>query len=639
VKPRARFRTACVAAVAALCVAGVVSAAGAGSSSRSSGWTWSAAVPGDALPAAADATATGARELAAVGDFALVASEKDGVLMIGPLVGGRVQLESPATVASEQPLIVYSAAVPEGGQQVVGVARADVDRVDAVHADGTIEQLPLNEWRGFGYAAAAPDAASTLVAYAGGSAVGTLQLPQTTTQAADAGASAAPVYGIFRASFAEQTVRISRVNARTLQPEGRALQLVSQVLGLTALSPDGSALAFVSSKPSALVIVDLQSMRVARRLPLTAGDRIRALSWPQRDRLIELRQVMKGPYQRNVGSRTVASVDPKSGNGIGSSRLNNKLAIHGSVSTRLGLVLLLGSSGLHGPTVELALATPDGGAETVQLAVGMQKGVTRSSVLAVDSAAGHAYVAAAGGLVFDVDLKTMTATSHVVSAPSASGILPPPIGFLQAEVLGHNLVVAGMFPAKSAPVAQGVMLIDTRSWQVRVVDAGASRFSVLGDRLLTYGQTTLPPTSHAASPFRVAGHGLTLYDGGGTRLAHLYGSRRFQDIFLAPGYGHVLYNGKSSGTVPQPGKRYPRGAVYYSGPNDQLVFDLASGAALGGGVLSHQKPPLGPPWLVFRGSAMVGESGDRLPSAVVSPAATTPTPVTAPGSAAVAATP
>jgi hypothetical protein len=517
---------------------------------------------------------------------------------------------------SDQPLLVYVAAAPDGGEQrLVGVARADIDRVEAVLAHGVVHELALNEGRGFGYAAATADeAALSIVAYSGGNSVGAIRLPQTTTHATVADASTVPVYGLSRSSFATQSVMISRLNSRTLQPEGRGVQIVSAVVGLMALSPDGNRLAVASTDPPALMIVDLQSMRVARRLPLPAASQIRMLAWPAQDRLIELRQVMKGPYRRNVGSRTAVVVDPSTGARVAASRVTNKLAVHGSVSTPMGLVLLLGSSNWKSPNVELVLAGPDGGAKTVNLPFGFRKGVPGWSALAVDSSAGHAYIAGADGLIFDVDLGTMAATKHTITPPHAATVLPPPIGMLQAQMLGHDLVAAGVFASPNAPVAQGVALVDTQTWTTRILDAKASFFSVLGDRLVTFGRTTLRPSRQGVGPSRIVGHGLTLYDETGQRLAHLYGARGFQNVLLTPGYGHVIYNGKST-TVPTPGKRYARGRLYYTEPNDQLVFGIATGTELGGGTLTPREQRFGSPMPIFRGSPYVGESGDRLATA------------------------
>ena len=74
------------------------------------------------------------------------------------------------------------ATTPEGGpQQLVGVARSDVDHVDAVLRDGTTVELPLNEWRAFSYTApTSSQAAVGLVGRSTDGALGMVRVPQTT---------------------------------------------------------------------------------------------------------------------------------------------------------------------------------------------------------------------------------------------------------------------------------------------------------------------------------------------------------------------------------------------------------------------------------------------------------------------------
>ena len=55
-------------------------------------------------------------------------------------------------------------------------------------------------------------------------------------------------------------------------------------------------------------------------------------------------------YERNVRSRTLWAVDASTGTQASVGTVTNKLAIRGSAATTDGLVLLLGSSGLEGPT-------------------------------------------------------------------------------------------------------------------------------------------------------------------------------------------------------------------------------------------------------------------------------------------------
>ena len=118
---------------------------------------------------------------------------------------------------------------------------------------------------------------------------------------------------------------------------------------------------------------------------------------------------------RNVTARTAYAVDPDSGATGGSTPVTNKLAIRGSLSMPQGLLLLLGSSGLHGSTMQVVLVGADGAAQTATLDIGARHGVTHASVLTADAANGHAYIVVAGGVVFDVDLTTLAVTRHVVA--------------------------------------------------------------------------------------------------------------------------------------------------------------------------------------------------------------------------------
>lgn len=618
---RGRSRIVVSAATLLVLAGGLGAATGARSSARAASWAWQESVPGDPATSAlqmaaasAGASRASVRELAVADGFALVAASENGALMIGPASGDQAQLAPLAQAVGDQPLAVYAAAAPDGAQQqLVGVARSDVDRVEALLADGTEQQLPLNQWRGFDYVAASPDKAAVgVLAYSGGDSLGAVRLPQTTTQSQSTSAAVQPIYGVYRTSLRDQALMVAAVDPRTLQPKaGPTLRLRLQWVGSMALSPDGSELALTGAPGPTngrgfprqhVMVVNLASMKEIRAVVLKSYATMPVLSWTESNRLIEIQQVMSQPYQRDVRSRTARIIDPTNGRLIAQHPLTNKLAIRTTVSTPLGLVLLLGSSGWHGPNMQLDLVTPAGGVRTMTIPVGTTKSVTRNSVLAVDRSSGHAYLVVAGGTVFDVDLHSMTTTRHVVPPPAGSSIVPPPVSRLQAQMFAGKLAVASLFhlPHNTTMPTQGVYLIDPATWTATVLDPTANQFTAFGDRLLTYGLTTPP---HGVSPATLEmGHGLSLYDASGRLVSHLYGSRRFQYLALVPGYGHIIYNGSHSVTLnPKSGR------VSFLGPNDQLIFSLATGAALGGGKISSAKPPLGPPILIFRGSQAVGE--------------------------------
>lgn len=172
-----RSRQLAVAALAtAALAAAVLVASGTGSTTRT--WTWGDAVPGDPVAGGNP----GERLLVAEGDFGLVAASEEGTLEVGAGAGADVTLQPLAALAGDEPLVAFAATAPEGGpQQLVGVARSDVDHVDAVLRDGTTVELPLNEWRAFSYTApSSSETAIGLLSRSADGALGVVRVPQTT---------------------------------------------------------------------------------------------------------------------------------------------------------------------------------------------------------------------------------------------------------------------------------------------------------------------------------------------------------------------------------------------------------------------------------------------------------------------------
>jgi hypothetical protein len=605
----------------AIIAAALYAAAVAQPGARAATWTWEVALPGtvvdrslQAAAASAGADPASARALAAADGATLLVAHQARTLEIGLASGGSVHFAALTKAAGQQAVIAYTATTPQAGEQeLVGVVRADIDRVDALLADGSERDLSLNLWRGFSYVASSPSTAAVgIVAYSSGSSIDSVRLPQVVAQSQTVSASA-PLYGVFRTSLRDQLLTIAQVDPRTLhQKPGPSLQLKGQWFGNMALSPDGTQLAIEAGmtlrdrhgapEVQRLMIADLSAMKLIRSVTLGSYTQIRMLAWPEQNRLIEIEQRMSKPYQRDVRSRTALIINTASGRIVARHALTNKLAVRTSLSTPLGLVLLLGSSSLHGTTEQLDLVTADGRVRSISIPVGATKGTLHDSALSVDTSSGHAYVVIAGGTVFDIDLHSMTLTKHVVPGPTGSTLVPPPISRLQANVFAGKIAVASMFhlPNNTTTPAQGVYLIDPSSWTATVLDPTANLFETLGNRLLTYGITT--PPRHSNPMTFESGHGLSLYDENGKLVAHLYGHRRFQYIALAPGYGHVIYTGAATVALnPHSGR------VAYFGPNDELSFNLETGATLGHAKVSTAVPPLGPPQLIFHGSAAVGE--------------------------------
>jgi hypothetical protein len=178
VSGRRSFRLVVAVLAAAALAAGILVASGTGSTARS--WAWGTGVPGDPIPASDGRD--GLRLLVDDGGFALVAREQESAVEIGAGSGDDVTLQPLEELAGDDPLVAFSATAPEGGpQQLVGVARSDVDHVEAVLRDGTTVELPLNEWRAFSYTAPTSSQATIgLVGRSTDGALGTVRVPQTT---------------------------------------------------------------------------------------------------------------------------------------------------------------------------------------------------------------------------------------------------------------------------------------------------------------------------------------------------------------------------------------------------------------------------------------------------------------------------
>ena len=303
---RNRARAAVVLATVALC-GGLLATSGTGSTSRS--WTWEAEVPGGPVSAPSDA-----RLLVANGDLALVATSQDGTIAVGTEGGKLVPL---AQIAGDDPVIVFAAAAPDGGpQRLVGLARSDVGRVEAVLRDGTTRELPLNEWRAFAYAPSTPsETAIGLVARSADSEVSVVRVPQTTTRL-DVGATTsqqqnpavvrdastkrvdAPSYALFERAG---STLLTRIDPRTLAPVGRSLALDGYRYG-PARSPDGTTIAIAASDRATVDLIDLERLDRVAAIRLAGGERtgVRALAWLRDDRLVAVVQRMSVPNARYV---------------------------------------------------------------------------------------------------------------------------------------------------------------------------------------------------------------------------------------------------------------------------------------------------------------------------------------------------
>src|SRR3990170_6133114 len=82
---------------------------------------------------------------------------------------------------------------------------------------------------------------------------------------------------------------LSRLDAQTLRPVGRRLDIGKPPTGLVARSPDGRTIALGHGSIVELRFVDVRSMRASGRLRLPGRGHVLEGIWPAPNRLIALR--------------------------------------------------------------------------------------------------------------------------------------------------------------------------------------------------------------------------------------------------------------------------------------------------------------------------------------------------------------
>lgn len=272
---------------------------------------------------------------------------------------------------------------------------------------------------------------------------------------------------------------VARYDPVTLERSGPRIRLGGNASSWS-WSPQRRYLA-IASYPQRLTIVDVAGMRVVARVRLAPGGGVaRAVTWA-RNRVLAVVEAPSGAV--------VTAVDPLAGSVVRTTRLSRPFAFQfGRLAD--GLVFLLGARNRIAPA-QLAIVDADGETRVAtvrQAAVGL---VTRGSGrfeqrvpgLAVDPVGRKAYLVDRERVV-GVDLGTLE-----VSDPGPLRTLAKVAtgSVRSAHWLGRGLLaVSGRdWDARTAASEQvGLRIVDVRDRTARVVDAGASGFTVAGRVLL-----------------------------------------------------------------------------------------------------------------------------------------------------------
>jgi hypothetical protein len=236
----------------------------------------------------------------------------------------------------------------------------------------------------------------------------------------------------------------------------------------------------VASYPQRLTIVDVPQMRVVARVRLASGGAsVRAVTWA-RDHLLAVVETPRGAV--------VASVDPFAGRVVRRTRLSRPFTFEfGRLPD--GLVFLLGAQRRLAPA-QIAVLDAEGRtrvATVPQVTVGLEavsapRREQRIPGLAVDPVGRKAYLVD-DTRVFTVDLRTLAVTDagplRTLAKVSSGSVR-------SARWLGNGrLAVSGCdWSSRRGCEDVGLRIVDVRDRTARVVDAGASTFSVAGRLLI-----------------------------------------------------------------------------------------------------------------------------------------------------------
>ena len=287
---------------------------------------------------------------------------------------------------------------------------------------------------------------------------------------------------------------LARLDAETLRPVGRRLDVGKPPTGLLARSPNGRTIALGHGSIPELGFVDLGTMRAAGRLRLPGLGSVLHGIWPAPDRLVAL---------RDGESADVLVIDPSA------RKVRNRLLLDGEVTgaiaTARSLVFMLTSPRAIGPA-RLALVASDGSVRTVALP-GIVAGFApakdeetpgrqASPGLAVDPKGTRAVVVSTDTLL-EVNLDTLAIRREPLSvrAPARAGKRIEGWGRGAVWVDDRTIAVSGwshiLVGEHPVQLTTGVRLVDIRTGASRPLDSTATRATRVGDTLLTFGGTAL----------------------------------------------------------------------------------------------------------------------------------------------------
>lgn len=349
-----------------------------------------------------------------------------------------------------------------------------------------------------------------------------------------AAATAKSRYPVLGVRGVKAGVLVQRYDRQTLRPYGPTLHIAAPAWTWSR-SPDGGTVALAGGEQRGVVVFfDVVSLRRTATFRFAPGRPV-AVRWVSADRLLLVAVSEAGTVVRLV--------DPRAPRQLRQVDVPGRL-LRGA-RTREGLALLVGPSEAFGPS-RLVLVNGELGLRTValprnvagwSLPPGAETGEAgevparmRTPALAVNRLGLRAVVVGADEPVAEIDLGSGAVTYHPVAVRRASRAAKLVTGpDLQAAWLRSGAVavtgtIYGGLDETTRTLRQtpfGLALLDTGTWEMRVVDPAVRGFVTAGDWLVAAGQ----------------GAGITWYDGAGRRRGHVLGARDVTDTAWTGTFG------------------------------------------------------------------------------------------------------
>ena len=286
-----------------------------------------------------------------------------------------------------------------------------------------------------------------------------------------------------RANPHQPTRTLLRVDARTLAPVGRGVEL-EPTIGPYALSPDRTTLAVGSGR--ALILVDVVKMTKTRIANVVARGPLNVVTWPSENRLL-MRAGQRVLAVDPSARRVIRSATVRGAYGLGSPT-SDGIAYLASPAKGIGNARVV-TVDMGGRVRSVTLKRIRAGA-TWKRVSGVPVGAMRQPGFTVDRAHGVGYAVDPSGLVAVVNLATGETTYHTTvrserSLMRANKEISGPMR--AAQWLGNGRIGVTGFDANGRTSrAAGVAVLDTRSWRVQMLDPDSAGFAFDNDAVVTW---------------------------------------------------------------------------------------------------------------------------------------------------------